>query len=767
MGKRMILAKRIQIDRPTCDGIYLRWWFNGWHYFHFINSLEYEMKTNVVDTMTTRVFSSISRVQRPTKIESEYAYNVQLDGIAIGEIDGFANILIAERVEQFDTDKWYEVDITRGEKVLRDGQSPAYSIEFEVTRKELPNTPAVFQKSQFLWIGNTLADLDDGEVIAMNKQVNNIAELQDRQTDFTASFKIRKTRAMRDLFELTGDVASTTAFPYELQTCKLVVDGIELITGGRLVVLKSDEQYYHVSIYSGNINFFDITGKLKLTDLNLDDLNFNWNWFTVSGCVDGSKDYLFPLVEPSDDGGVIPLNTIGSECTIDGALIWPFIRVSKIWNQIFTSAGYTAAGNILNNLKFKALWMPIVNRAAGDVSKFMYSLYNNTTIKWTESQNVIHSTANVIINGSADIYWKNYGIFVAHYSAKHKFRMYVIWNQAYESAPNIGAWMWFDGGYVEMTKTEEQTDGNKKTTVYVGELDMTGGQTMQFAVNAVRTFYFDLSCTSIEKPLIGYGSDVTPALNLPQFTQSDFIKSICNMFALVPECDPRTRIVTFWNYNELYYNVLAARDWSKYLSEMGDEMEFKFGDYAQQNFMKYKDTDDVIPANGTGMMQLADETLPDTKDMIAVPFSYADEVLIFSTNENVSRIAMNKYDSKNDEYVANEKIEPRILYGSVLTGKTMKLSVPDIPTTIDVANPIKMSSIEVSFGSLGVNYAPLANMLYKTKLVTAKFNLPVYEVAQFKHNVPIFLSQFHSYFYVNKIKNYVAGKLTSIELIKL
>jgi hypothetical protein len=65
------------------------------------------------------------------------------------------------------------------------------------------------------------------------------------------------------------------------------------------------------------------------------------------------------------------------------------------------------------------------------------------------------------------------------------------------------------------------------------------------------------------------------------------------------------------------------------------------------------------------------------------------------------------------------------------------------------------------------NYAPLKKMLNYAELRRCKFNLPVYEVAGFKHNVPIYLKQYKAYFYVNKIENYVPSMLCKIELIKL
>lgn len=768
----MISEKKIRINRGQCDGIYLRWWFNGWHYYNFTNTLEINMLTNIGDIMTTNVFSRISRIERPVKTETEYSYIVALEGVTVDAIDGFANILIAERVEQYEDGAWREIEITRGEKQIRVENSPAWSMEFEITRKELPNTPAVFQQSQYFWIGDTLAKLDDGEVIALTKQVNNIAELQDRQTDFTASFKIRKTRAMRALFELSGDPQSNTDFPYIEQPCRLVQNGIELITNGRMVLLKSDADYYHVSVYSGNMNFFTESGKSKINELTIPDVDHVWNVTNVYGSQISDLNYLYPLIEPSDDGGYLPIEGENDEVTIGADKIWPHIKIRAIWDAIFTRLGFTSSGKHIASTSFNSLWMPIVNRNAGDVSKYLYSAFNNTLIKWTGDANHNYIGAGrgtVVINGSPfDTWWNNYTIYVAKFTGKHKFRVYSIWQKRTSFTPAAAFYMWFDSNWVAMTLTETEPGENGRTiSVFTGELDMIAGQSMQFAVSAIVTHYFDLSITAIENPLIAHGSDITPAVNLPQITQSDFIKMICNMFALVPECNPRTRNIHFWSFNELYENIPIARDWSDYLSETNEETEFKFGDYAQRNFMRYKDSDDVIPDNGTGMMQINDVNLNEEQDMIKIPVSYSDEVLVMN-GINVSRINMNIYDAKLDEYNINEKIDPRIVYVKTVTGKTLHIrEIGGFEIVLDVNDPKCGSSIETSFGSLGANYAPLANMLYHATLRRLKFNLPVYEVSALQHNVPVYLRQYASYFYVNKINNFVAGKLCTADLIKL
>jgi hypothetical protein len=421
--------------------------------------------------------------------------------------------------------------------------------------------------------------------------------------------------------------------------------------------------------------------------------------------------------------------------------------------------------------------MPIVNRTAGDTNRYLYSLYNDRRKTYYSGFTVLDPTGNIVVNGADDTNWATLGRYYYRFTGTHKVRVMLRY---YSTAidvlfPKIHA----RTGGVELTETQrEQVAWNQKIGVFEGELSGVAGNYTDFRIVVAEiaqiVYYYDISITEITAASIGYSSEVFPHLNLPEMSQTDFIKMICNMFALVPECNPRERKVHFWNYSLLYDNIPQARDWSAYLSERDDETEFKFGNYARLNWMKYKASQDVVPDTGIGAMQVNDETLTDEKDMLSVPIATCDSVMIL-TDVITSRIPFNKYNEKDDRYDAEEKIDPRIVYidnvpedleTSPAYQKTLTLSHAG-DSSYNVTSPKRAASLPVAFSSLATYYGSLAKMLTKTTLRRARFNLPPHEVAGFKHYIPIYLSQYKAYFYVNKISNYVVGKLCTIELIKL
>lgn len=755
-------------------GIYLRWWFNGWHYFNFTNGYEIALKTESKDTQVTRMFSRISKIERPTRITADYSYQVTLEGISSRNIPGFTGLLLAERVEQYEGGIWREVDLTRGDHLIKDAGTNGYILNFEVTRKELPITSSVYHKSQRLYIGDVLCDMDDDEIVPINKQVNDIAEMQDRQSDFTAQFKIRKTRVMQAKFELSGEPGINTNYPYRNEYAKLIQDNLEVITNGIVILDNVDEQYYYVSILSGNKNLFTLIDKFKLRDLSLPTADHTWNQATQVISQSGVEDFIYPLCEPSDDGGITPLTDDGDRVELYGGWIWPFIKVKAIWDEIFLNAGFHCEGDILTDLIFTKLWMPIVNRDVNDVYPWLYSLYNSSYSHHIGVKNQL--MGGQLIKGN--LMFSQFGVYITPFNATYTVKITLICDNLI-TPPQV----WFRDVVTDTELTLKSTrliwdmPKDKREYIYEGGNTALTGDWITIMISNCVTYDYGISFIEISNAKISYGSSVTPHVNLPDMTQTEFIKMICNMFGLIPEVTPRDRKINFWNFRELYLNIPLARDWSAYLSERDDNCEFKFGDYAQNNYFKYKTSDDVLTIDqGKGDFEVDDETLPSEKDVVELPVSTCDMVDILTNifKVSTSRIAFNKFNA--GVYDIQDSIDPRIVY----IDRTKSIASPPYEKTLgirpavgaggamDIDSPFYASSLETSFSYLlASNYSGLSRLLTKTNLRKAKFNLPVYEVAGLKHYIPIYLSQYKAYFYVNKINNYVPGQLCEIDLIKL
>jgi hypothetical protein len=286
-----------------------------------------------------------------------------------------------------------------------------------------------------------------------------------------------------------------------------------------------------------------------------------------------------------------------------GGWIWCFVKVKTIWEEIFANAGFTVTGGeILESDIFDKLYMPIVSRKITDTEKYLYSMwwggYVTPGINVLLGEGLGDFSGVTVIKG--DTNFRN-GYYFAPYSGTYKISITIM--GSYGIPPDL--YIYKGGGL--FTVLSGVCSGLFCMT-FQYEVDVTGvvaGEEFHIICPvAMGWFYWWWAITEIKDAEIAYSSDVDPRLYLPVMTQTDFIKMICHLFALIPDVTPKDKEIRFWNYDELYDNIPLAQDWSKYLSERDDEVEFKFGDYAQNNYLKYKQSDDVIADNGRVIFRL-------------------------------------------------------------------------------------------------------------------------------------------------------------------
>jgi hypothetical protein len=65
-------------------------------------------------------------------------------------------------------------------------------------------------------------------------------------------------------------------------------------------------------------------------------------------------------------------------------------------------------------------------------------------------------------------------------------------------------------------------------------------------------------------------------------------------------------------------------------------------------------------------------------------------------------------------------------------------------------------------------YQPLLkSMLPKLRIVAATLMLTEQDVANFNQLLPVYIDKFGTYFFVNKISNWMAGRPCKVELVKI
>ena len=74
----------------------------------------------------------------------------------------------------------------------------------------------------------------------------------------------------------------------------------------------------------------------------------------------------------------------------------------------------------------------------------------------------------------------------------------------------------------------------------------------------------------------------------------------------------------------------------------------------------------------------------------------------------------------------------------------------------------------MDFVSLKLNhYSEFQNALTDAVKLTALFDLSAVDVVDFDHFIPVYIDRFDGFFYVNRIIDFIDGRPSKVELIKI
>lgn len=201
-----------------------------------------------------------------------------------------------------------------------------------------------------LYLNNEKADLSDSTSISLTFQVNDLADLKDRQSTFSNSFKLPLTKNNKRIIGNAQSNAFANNNPYRYYETKLVENGLEQIVKGKSTLQKSTD-FFELNTVAGVFGINDllkknvynrITGLLesiddaKLIDLDYADIpNFNFDLATIAASQTSGKT-LWPVI---DYGG-----TLKAGSTVDISYLRPGIFLKDILDKIQKYTGYKFYG---------------------------------------------------------------------------------------------------------------------------------------------------------------------------------------------------------------------------------------------------------------------------------------------------------------------------------------------------------------------------------------------------------------------------------------
>jgi len=269
-------------------------------------------------------------------------------------------------------------------------------------------------------------------------------------------------------------------------------------------------------------------------------------------------------------------------------------------------------------------------------------------------------------------------------------------------------------------------------------------------------------------------SGTTP---LPNIKVNDFLKNLAQQFNCIILVDDDKKQVEFFTVDELFKNIPYSKDWSEKVVNIDrGKWNTRANNYGIKSTLKYENEENISPILGQYQMPVNDTTLQEEVDIIKVTYSATEmKTLDGISYAEILRVEDGKY----------KKGKQRILYSNYLTtgfptgvsnitkknnpalgGPTYTLTTGFMQLCyFNQANQPRQMGFDAYL--FETYYRFLEYITDKFKQLTVDILLTPIDIANIDFRYPVYLSQFSSYFYVEKIQDWTPGKPCKVQLLKL
>lgn len=589
------------------------------------------------------------------------------------------------------------------------------------------------------------ADLGS-DLPSMNYQSIDVNDIQNRRASYSQNIKLPRSLNNRKIFFGADEPGSGSIVPYRKLKCWLYCNESPLVQSESYIILTKVSTSFECQILSGIVDIFDTMKNMPMSDIDLGYIMRNQASLT-----------------PSNWGTywMYGVATFGDVTSFPSTLahIYPFVKFKQSIEKIISDLGYTFE-TTLNESYWDNYLLSIAEMQLGSDSLDYY--------KGAVSYSQIHPASNSILlvnvgnnaNGQittslmSGVTWIKYKpvidsrvrvdiAYTPDSSVTNTAKIKVEFLE-YSSTESSGFTI-IDTVYLDTSTTSTQCELDVPAsgseflgvwiTVQVGSLGFDLGL---FSLNASFTL------STEEVPVNGklYISN-----NLGFDNVFDFFKMFVNLFCLIPIIDYDNKILKCYTFGSIRQNKSKLIDWSSKLHRYNIEETFLYGSYAQKNYIKLEEnsTDNI---ELSAVIIIDNEALDKEKDLFTLP--------IESGKDNI----INSYQAANIPLESDNEFEGGKIHLLKNTSQTMDILIDGNTYTYDMIQHVQPEEIETYYGYL-------QSVINRAEYYEAYFKLTDSDIEIFNQMDPVYISQLSGWFFVSKINNYVSGKLTKVNLLKI
>ena len=640
---------------------------------------------------------------------------------------------------------------------------------------------------------------------AMNYQINNLAELKDRNASYSQRISLPRTTHNEQAFQFSFEVGSGSGVPYMKFPCQLFYEGALISPAGAVLnIVDVSDTSIGVQILGATVDLFDTLNNTDAKDPG--DGMFLLKWYTdtmgqteryLSGPEKAKVLYfwLYATLQKNPNSPPSAMEAIRQVYELDK--FYPHLNWYDLVTWIFDRAGYSLETDV-NPVDRAEMFLPCTYpvladnpeapRASG-IGWIRDPSVGTTGVTWIGSPGVTLSdpvAGRLTIDPQAGTFnwmtlWDTtimFGLSWTNISAIQK------------SSVAVKVTHYKNDGTSAVVLTRSWSSGSSGSAsvdiqMEAGEHILVSG-TLAIAVNPVNSFdmRFPVRITAPPVPETSPGDKPQPGLTYDLLASTgfkslgDIVKAFVQLFGLTVDVNPVTKVARAYSIQEFYNRrSLSGKNWSDKLIKGKDtKLTFQLSSYAQSNEIKLEDNKDNNVTDSY-KFSIPDVNLQPTKLLFQIGFLAGLNQRLYDADTTNKDHTLANYPiwTVNRGRMENGKMTETTWEYNVLS-KPMVVHINKsdfMRPKVKVGRTLTQIRLYTAYFKNLKYYVPkyydklINNILKRPKTLQVQILLDSLDIQSLDLFNPIWLEEHGFWFYVSKINNFQAGKISKVDLIRM
>lgn len=641
---------------------------------------------------------------------------------------------------------------------------------------------------------------------AMNYQINNLAELKDRNASYSQRISLPRTTHNEQAFQFSFVIGSGSYVPYMKFPCQLFYEGALISPAGAVLsIVDVSDTSIGVQILGATADLFDTLNNTDAKDPGTGMFLLKWYTDTMGQAeryLSGPEEskvlyfWLYATLQKNPNVPPIAMEAIRQVQELDK--FYPHLNWYDLVTWIFDRAGYrlkTDVDSVDRSEMFLPCTYPVLaddpNAPKASGTGWIQDPPMGTIVwvKWQGSPGVTLSdpvAGRLMMGpGSGEFSW------MTLWDTTITFRF---------SWSNISA---LRNGSVFIQVTHYKNDGTGAVVLSRTwssassgsasvDIPMEAGEYIQVLGSIVTVNHsadqydmrFPVSITAPPVPETSPGDKPQPGLTYDLLASTgfkslgDIVKAFFQLFGLTIDVNPATKVARAYSVREFYNRRRSSgKNWSDKLIKGKDtKLTFQLSSYAQTNEIKLEDNKDNNVTDSY-KFSIPDVNLQPTKLLFQIRFLAGLNQNLYDagTTNKTHKLANYPIWTINRGRMENgEMTETTWEYNALSKPMVVHVNKSDyMRPQVSVGYTLTQVRLYTAYFKNLNYYVPkyydklINNILKRSKILQTQMLLDSLDIQGLDLFDPIWLEEHGFWFYVSKINNFQAGTITKVDLIRM